>query len=1464
MAYDVSIIGTPGDTLAAVSKLSVTIAPGDLLRGRITVNRVFLENGCFNFVKEGEGRYSNINRILNFEPKPDSLRRPVRLPDMSVRELTLRNMRFSMVNPAKDTAGLTPGRINFRNMHVSSINARLNRIRIQDNTIRCRIRDICADEISGYRLEALSGDFFLGPDESRIDGLRLMDSYSDIRAGYLSFGYQGKNDLKDFVHKIRLGADFQGASLDFRSLGFFAEGLRDNGLRLTVSGEVKGPVCDLGSDDLAVQSGDSTDIRLRARITGLPDIENTVFDVGIERAVTVSGDISDIVSDFSGKDNGLASLFEGTLLTLNASAYGTLHDMHSEGSLVSSAGMLSYNAGINGSVHRNGMRVYGSLSAESLDIGNMISNNMLGETDLRAGFRAIIRSRQQGGTEADLDSIIISRLTVKGYEYRDIAITGKMRNQMADIRLVSHDLAFPTMFQGIVNMDEDNRPERVRIFMDVPYADLISMNIVNDGDISTLGITANADLRLTDKSILGSVLLDNISYANDNGDFHLDSLYVRSAIMEGKHIVSVKSPVLHADYSSTDSPARLAERFKASVRGKALAGLLDIDTSITNHPDGHYNFHLQTYDVSDICGVMFPGLDIADNTTLDVMLSDDNTMDVKLKSSSVHFMTKAGKEYSVDGLLLSASNPDSVLNGLLSVGRISSGGMIMDNVNLFVGEMDSTMRIRLSFNNADTTYLDFSSDAVLGRNRQGRLLADIGINSSEVNIRGHRWLLPPSSVHISGRYCNIENFRLVGDNNELRIDGIISEDPESKLSVSLDNMGLSVLNSFTRSDLGLDGYLSGDADLYNFFDKVSASMKITGENLSIFGKDLGNLTLLSRRDINRDRFNVLINNYIDGRNPINVSGYYVPGRNYMNMDMSLSGLSLEYLSPILNNILSVDSGTLSGNILITGQPDRIMLSSDNTRIDSVMIKPSYTQVPYMISGPITMNQRSIGLNGISITDPRGSKAVLNGSITHSSFRDMYLDATLSFNDLMCLNTKEKDNSKFYGSAFASGSVAISGYTDDLLIDADVRTEDNSAIHIPLSSSSFAATTDLISYTDFRIPEDSAVTADGSLKSGNTKKKNSRNLEIRARADIDQGTELLIEMNKQLGDILRCTGDGEIELNLNPSRNITDLRGDYTIADGSYHFAMSIQSRDFTLNEGGTISFNGDFKNTVLNVGATYSTKASISTLIADTTSVGNRRTVNCGIQLQGSLSNPELSFTIDIPDLDPITKGRVEGALSTPDKVQKQFLALLISGSFVPDEQSGIVNNSTILYSNASEILSNQFNNIFRQLDIPLDLGLNYQPGVGTGGKDMFDVAISYQAFNNRLIINGNVGNSETSSNWAGDFDAEIKVDKQGKLRITLFTRSADSYSNYLDNTQRSGLGITYQDEFDTFGDFWRNIFFSRKRKEQYELELMREAEEELEREAAEANIVKENVQKPREDPFNFLEDSGYTEYSEE
>ena len=82
--------------------------------------------------------------------------------------------------------------------------------------------------------------------------------------------------------------------------------------------------------------------------------------------------------------------------------------------------------------------------------------------------------------------------------------------------------------------------------------------------------------------------------------------------------------------------------------------------------------------------------------------------------------------------------------------------------------------------------------------------------------------------------------------------------------------------------------------------------------------------------------------------------------------------------------------------------------------------------------------------------------------------------------------------------------------------------------------------------------------------------------------------------------------------------------------------------------------------------------------------------------------------------------------------------------------------------------------------------------------------------------MNGTVGNKQlidgTSTNEvAGDIDIEIKMNRSGALRLKLFSHSADSYTAYLDNSQRHGGGISYQRDFNSILRFLKAIFTKRE-----------------------------------------------------
>jgi len=197
------------------------------------------------------------------------------------------------------------------------------------------------------------------------------------------------------------------------------------------------------------------------------------------------------------------------------------------------------------------------------------------------------------------------------------------------------------------------------------------------------------------------------------------------------------------------------------------------------------------------------------------------------------------------------------------------------------------------------------------------------------------------------------------------------------------------------------------------------------------------------------------------------------------------------------------------------------------------------------------------------------------------------------------------------------------------------------------------------------------------------------LDVKLKTRVNTDAEMLIEIDKSVGDVIRSFGNGLVNIEVNPSKEIFTVHGDYIIDRGSYTFVLQgIFKRDFNILQGGNLNFNGDILKTNLNLTAVYNTKAAVNTLIADTSSVSNRRNVECSIAMLGELLNPRLSFGIEIPDIDPATKARVDAALNTEDKVIKQVMSLLVSGSFIPDIQSSIVNNSTILYSNATEVLT--------------------------------------------------------------------------------------------------------------------------------------------------------------------------------
>ncbi len=1382
------------DTLLACNKLSVTLDPSQLIRGKIKLKTVSVQGGVFNLQTE-QGKMTNLDRIFRLDkntPK-DTTKGSI---DLLANSLRVNDFRFTLNNPSK-FVDKGDSIINFSNLSVRDISLNISDVHLKQDTLHASINNVSGIDHSGLKLATLSGKARICGTEALISDIYLADSYSVLDARYFYMKYDSPRDLADFTSKVRMGIDFNGSYLNFKTIGKIAPSMYGSSLAFYLNGQAGGTVKNFKTDNLTVSSESGLSyIVLDARVSGLPEVSRTMAIAEVNRSSTTCADIASIVASINNtpENKFLASLSPFVKYNFSGSLMGLLDDFVADGEITSSVGNVNLDL-----LFRNesgtGVRFDGAISAVDFDMGQALANPLLGKLDLSADVNALFGSGSRG-MDVRIDTINVRRFGFNGYDYSHIMAEGRYTDKFFNGSISCHDPNLHFIFQGLFSFAKETE-SKYDFKALVPYVNLDSLNINTGTDIKEVGFSTTANFtHVKDSYVTGKVEIKNAEYRTSAGKYKLGNVKILSMNSNKIFTASLDSPFAKARYSGPGPIDMFIKKAADITAFSKLDNLFNRDTTVKSN-NGMYNFSAQTFNTQNLCRAIMPGLYIMDSTSVKVTIDRKDNLKARLESGRLANGADFLKNLRLN--LTAGKGKPSVAT--LFSRNIRFAGMRMDSSTINIKADTNLLKAGFNFRNDSTE--DNSASLLAGiLFKPGREM-DVEIDgSSAISLKGEKWKFTPAHITIADSAVNVSNFNIANNDQIFSLDGDISRYNPDTLNFSLKNFNIGIINLFLSRSFNLEGHFSGNGVVSDLYRDPKVFFDINGEDVSVYNNKVGTLKMMSKWDAPGKRLNILVKSNLDGRPHFSATGHYRPDSSYLSMNASLEDLSVCYFEPFLQGLVSRTSGGLSGELKLSGQLDKLSITGEMCRFNNLGFLLDFTQVPYRLNGPFELTEKGIFLKNLPIYDSFNSKGTVNGSLTYNYFRNLALDINVDFTGMQCLNTTEKDNEFFYGSAFATGAVHLKGPLERIGIDIGVVSNKNTVIHIPLSSSANASQTNLLTFvepeTDRWIDPYDTLT----VNRANVVKRETQ-LDVNMEARLTPAAEIMIEIDKSVGDVIKAKGNGTIDLDINPSREIFDIFGDYHVTDGSYKFVLAgFAAKDFTLQPGGTINFNGDITNTNLNLEAVYHTKASINPLIADTSSVSTRRNVDCIIGMEGKMMNPQLTFSINVPDLDPTTKIRVESALNTQGKVQKQLMALLVSGGFIPDEQSGIANNSSLLYSNASEILSNQINMIFQQLGIPLDLGLNYQPG--ERGTDIFDVAVSTQLFNNRVVINGNIGNDpygNSSRDVIGNIDVEIKLDNPGNVRLDVFSHAEDQYSTYNDNnnSQRSGVGIVYQKEFNSF-----------------------------------------------------------------
>lgn len=1414
------------DTLLSLGSLSVKFTPWGIFQSNgVHVSRAWLKHVSATVVSETDSltgkSTTNIQRIFRLTDDPD------KEPDgwgnlASARSVTLEDVHFRLLNPAlareQRAKGFTvaPGVIDWNDLDAVAEQIEVEHLKVKDSHISGKAAITNIRELhAGMLIHHVSASQVkVGQERARIEDLRIQDSETDMRLSRLEL-LGNIADYGEFIEKIRIEADIRsGAAACMHTLRHFGPGLDRNTARARFTGgKVSGYVNDLHLENIRlteINSGAS--IHLSGSLLGLPEVSGTLIDFQIkDLAFTLKG-LGDFLEAWDPASQLDLSGLAGSRETFHFAGglKGPLSRFNLNGQIDSDLGAILADALLcNVTDPDRDIRIGGRLETRNLHLGRLLGADALGPLSLRTTLDATLKD---SGPEVRIDSLAISRLHALDYDYSGISAAGTYSGKAFDGRIIAADPNLNFLFQGKFNLSPRTQNAAYRFYASLGYADLHALHL-DKRERSKLSLEASSNfIRTRDKDLLGDIQLSDIVLESVTGRHEIGDITVQSHSNDNLHRIRIRSGVLNASYVGGQSIARFPSDLRSLLIDRELPALAE-------HPapawDGApYEVKLTVEHAQDLLNFFVPGLYVEDGTSLGLKVDENGRVDASLHSKRLALSDKFLKDVN-----LSFSNVNEELFSDITFSVLALGDVQLLGNRVQVFADDNHVGLGYTFDNEDdAARAELYMTADLSRDAEG-LVVDAHTLPSNIYYQGNGWGVTSGALHLQGGNLKVNRLLARHEDESICIDGGISSGKADTLSVNLEQFSLSLLNTFTGGSPSLEGRATGEALVISPLSPMPGLLAhISCDSTRISGARAGTVRLESVWNEEASRFDMKVSNTLDGKNNLRLDGWLVPSSSTLHATARMDGMDLAYADFLLGSTFKPLQGALSGTVNVDGRvdkPGRLKLSGQGLRLDRGVVGLDFLQVPYLMSGDLGLDDGGLHFKDVRLNDGKNGRGRLQGTVALGDFTHIGLDVHIQTDKLQLMNIAKGTNPSFYGNIAGTGRVDVTGDLSKIHVLAEMTTNEGS-FHLPIGNVSGSRSSDILTFTE-PVVERELDPYEVMLAASPKATQQATELDIKLRVEATPDLSAHIELSDE--NALTASGNGNIAVDFLSPQGSFGLGGYYTISQGDFHFsAMNLVQRNFTIQEGSTVRFNGDVMDTDLDVHGLYTTKASLANLIADEEAAMNRRTVLCGINITDKLRNPQVAFTIDVPDLNPSVQAQVESALNTEDKIQKQFLYLLLAGSFLPSEESGITSGgSEVLMSNVSSIMSGQLNNIFQKLNIPLDLGLNYQ--ATEAGNNLFDVALSTQLFNNRVIVNGTLGNRQnlsgvTTNEVAGDLDIEVKMSRSGDLRLNLFSHSADQLSSYLDNSQRNGVGFTYQRDFNTFAQFLREFFLSAKQRE--------------------------------------------------
>lgn len=1009
--------------------------------------------------------------------------------------------------------------------------------------------------------------------------------------------------------------------------------------------------------------------------------------------------------------------------------------------------------------------VRGSLNSRDLALGPL--QHVKAQFSLLPNVQAVVNNQDIQVLAA------ISSLTSNDVEIRGINAKYEHTSQDDTLWLSSLDPNFDLEVQG------SRKGNLNTIKGELNSLNLELIDPLDTGQI----LMANASLNFSDEG-LGALLLQDVVLQRPQDVVFLRELSLTHVLTDKARSLELSSDVL--DFSIN---GRWDFNDFAQVGNHVFQDII-VQKPIA-WPQSQFKFDIQAGNVGWIADLAHIDLDLSEDTHIFGKYNDEQ----QIWSTTMFVPSARFEGIEAQNIMLAASQTKLVHNTTFKAGQFSYDDWLVSGLNLSSNGQNLQKSIRFKGTVEDSIPSEFSVAGTLNTGFASLTELSFNIGESVFELKDQAHLKWQSDL------LDVDSLVLKGDDGAFTLAGELLTSEEPKLSFYVDEMDSKVLNYLLRSpDAVLSGKLNSTVTLTNSLDKPNLSGQILYKDFGLNGFEYGKFTA-------RARLKNLEDLSVRGqlRQGSQSSFYFNGGLNFTKQEIdlraSLDAFAINSFNPMLGGILDELTGKLQGGLELYGPLDQYILNGAFTLSDGHFTVPIVgSELSTAEPVEIQLTEKAITLDSSIFYVPADSTlAVVYGGISHNRFDSVNFDLKLHGDSIRAVDMARNIDGYFYGTAVVMGDLLLEGPLEQLHLDLTVATKDGTNFKIPLDNPTAVEMPSYIRFTDANLPKSDTTVAQ-ELEYFTT--------DIAIQATPEAAMELVLD--EVLGDVIKARGSGNLRLKLLEDESL-ELYGLYTLESGDYLFTLqNIINKPFEVIPGGTILWSGDLYEAEVNIDAKYSLSTDLQGLVTNANYNNENVDVDLIINLSGALMNPDIAFSVDLPNAPASYLEELERHFLNEDAMNYQAFSLLLLGEFYQQDlavQEGFDIGSSV-GRNTSELLVSELGSwlaagIGSYVELELDYTSGTNPYATLGNtQNNLNLGLGKDFLDGRLSVNSSLDipivQSGASTLLLGDTEVVYSITKDGKIKLRAFNRS-NRNDPLMQNSgpYTQGVGILYHKEFE-------------------------------------------------------------------